>query len=590
MGRNQKEKGNKQKGRKRSDMRHVLKDHAKFGKKFRPPFLDYMLRAGHGPPDLEWVRWALPEMLWIKLLIRGRGLRSAGELVHAAVKAGRGIASAAKRSYCLASDYLFTEEEQAKFVDALGDGPASELSRAFATFVKFYSDFPMAWLVRKTDFDGATAGADELEQFKRLVLEVCSRRDRPAMEIQVCAMSSIVVTGSLIMHDVPDFNLISEYPETDRSRLMGARVRAALNVFLGRATNSAWAKTFWECGRRISQCQDMKGEIPMPNSTALMEASKAGTRFARAVPVEVRQLAETFPPDAQNPRRIEVLFGLLQRQGQIAADMARMLPLSMSPWAEMGQRAMAETLIRLNWLVARDNSENYEWFVNYGLGQEKLHIEHLKSLLADGKQRTDHNEIKAQIKARESWLDDQRFAWLQEVDVGGGTHDKDFRKLAEEEGCTDLRNLVFQTMSSVVHGHWNSIARQNLKLCGNPLYGTHRLPYEYARPIRLEVVAAVLDLYAESYSVVSTLAGGPSPLTARLSRRGTRMPTRQKDGVCRLHRRKTTRSSPPRRRLTSKCNQAHHPRPTLRNELEPSVIGSPVRWDRVCQLSQLCPQ
>ena len=248
----------------------------------------------------------------------------------------------------------------------------------------------------------------------------------------------------------------------------------------------------------------------MPNPTALMKANQAGTRFARAASVEVSHLADRFEPDAQSPRRVEVLLGLLQRQAQIAADIARMPLLTMSPWAEMGHRAMAETLIRLNWLAAQDAPENYEWFVNYGLGQEKLYIEHLKTLLDDGEQRTDHDEVKAQINSRESWLNDQRFAWLQEVDVGSGTHDKDLRKLAEEAGCTDLRNLVFQPMSSVVHGHWNSIARQNLKLCGNPLHGTHRLPSEYVRPIRLEVVAAVLDLYAESYSVVSTLAGAKS--------------------------------------------------------------------------------
>ncbi|MCI0662551.1 MAG: DUF5677 domain-containing protein [Acidobacteria bacterium] len=323
-------------------------------------------------------------------------------------------------------------------------------------------------------------------------------------------MFGIIATGTLIMHDVPDINLISDYPETDPSKSMGARVRAALNVFFRPTTGSEWARAFWERGRHISQCQDLKWEVPMPNATALMEANKAGTRFARAVAVEVDQLAEKFPPDAQNPRRVEVLLGLLQRQSQIAADMARMLPLTMSPWAEMGQRAMAETLIRLKWLAAQDDPEKYEWFINYGLGQEKLYIEHLKTLLVDGERRTDYHEIKGQIEARESWLNDQRFAWLQEVDVGGGTHDKDFRKLAEEAGCTDLRNLVFQPLSSVVHGHWNSIARQNLKLCGNPLHGTHRRPYEYARPISLAVVADVLELYAESYSVVSTLAGAKS--------------------------------------------------------------------------------
>jgi hypothetical protein len=267
VGGNRKDMGNKEKGTKRSDVRQVLKDHAQFGKKFRPPLLDYMLRAGHGPPDLQWMRWALPEVLWIKLLIHEHGLRRAGELVHAAVRAGRSLASDATRSYCLASDYVFTEEEQAKFVGALGDGPASELSRAFASFVKFYSDFPMTWLVRETDLDGATAGADELEEFKRLVLEVGSRRDRPAMEIQVCAMFSILATGNLKMHEVPDLNLITDYPETEQSRLMGSKVRAMLNIFLRATTGSPWAKAFWERGRRMS---------PM------MKANKAGNRFARA--------------------------------------------------------------------------------------------------------------------------------------------------------------------------------------------------------------------------------------------------------------------------------------------------------------------
>lgn len=282
MEHNQKYKGKKQKGTKGSKARHVLDDHAQFRKKFRPPLLDYMLTAGHGPPDLEWVRWALPEVLWIKLLISEHGLRKAGELAHSAVMAGRAVAGAAMRSYCLASDYVFTEEERAKFVDALGDSPANELSRAFAVFVKLYSEFPMAWLVRKTDLEGIAGGADELEEIKRLLHDVRSRRDRPAMEIQVCAMFSIEATGSLIMHDMPDLNLISDYPETDPSRLMGARVRAALNVFLGRATGSGWAKAFWERGRRISPCQDLRWEVPMPNPTALMEANQAGTRFARA--------------------------------------------------------------------------------------------------------------------------------------------------------------------------------------------------------------------------------------------------------------------------------------------------------------------
>jgi len=499
----------REKGKNRSKKPRVLDDHVQHGKKFRPPLLDYMLTSGHGPPVLEWVRWALPEVLWIKLLIHEYGIRNAGELVCATVEAGKAASTVANRSYCMASDFVFTSEERAKFVHTLGEGPANQVSRAFATFVKFFPDFPMAWMVRETNLDDAIAEADKLEEIKQLVGDVRSRRDRPAMEIQTCAMFSIVASGGLIMHEMPDFNLISEYPDTDPSREMGAQVRASLNIFLGAATGSAWAKAFWERGRSISQCLNLRRKVPPPNTSALMEANKAGTRFARAVAMEVGQLAEAFPPDAQNPRRVEVLLGLLQRQSQIAADMARMPPLSMSPWAEMGQRAMAETLIRLKWLAAKDVQENYEWFVNYGLGQEKLHIEHLKTLL-EGEQRTDRDQIKAEIEARESWLNEQRYSWLQEVDVGGGAHDENLRTLAEAAGCSDLRSLVFQPMSSDVHGHWNSIARHNLTVCANPLHGTHRLPYEYARPIHIEVVAGVLNLYADSFTVVSTLAGSES--------------------------------------------------------------------------------
>ena len=221
--------GKKHKG---SKGRYVLKNHVQYGKKFRPLLLDYMLTAGHGQPGFEWVRWALPEMLWIKLLIHHQGLREARELVHAAALAGRAIASAATGSYCLASDYQLIPEHQTKFMDILGKGSVSDMSRAFAVFATFYPEFPMAWLVRQADLADCSAGTEELEQIGRLVGEIRSRRNRPAMEIQVCALFAIVATGGLIMHRMPDFDLISDYPGTSASRSMGSEVRAALNVYL----------------------------------------------------------------------------------------------------------------------------------------------------------------------------------------------------------------------------------------------------------------------------------------------------------------------------------------------------------------------
>lgn len=113
------------KGKDRSKLPRVLNDHVRDGKKFRPKLLDSMLKTGQGPPTHEWVQWALPEMLWIKFLIHEYGIRQAGELVCASVEAGKAVATVANRSYCMASDYAFTKEEQAKFIHGLGEGPTT---------------------------------------------------------------------------------------------------------------------------------------------------------------------------------------------------------------------------------------------------------------------------------------------------------------------------------------------------------------------------------------------------------------------------------------------------------------------------------
>ncbi|MEE8585500.1 MAG: hypothetical protein V3T83_11675, partial [Acidobacteriota bacterium] len=112
-----------------------------------------------------------------------------------------------------------------------------------------------------------------------------------------------------------------------------------------------------------------------------------------------------------------------------------------------------------------------------------------------------------ELEHRQAWLTAQKWGFLQEVDVGGGTHGKDLRKLAEEANCSELRSLLYQPMSSSVHGHWNSVARQNLDLCLNPLHGFHRLPAEFPRPLDIQPCWVVMDLYDRSYELLSKLLG-----------------------------------------------------------------------------------
>ena len=501
----------RRKPKKRSKKKKVLQDHVQTGKKFRPPMLDYMLKGKQGGPRFSWVQWGLPEVLWVALVVDKHGNHQAAEIVTGTVKAllkhvTPGPGTGFSRGLLLSDFTCVKEEDRPAFFEELTEH-YDALSTALASFCKFYPECPASWVIKADDLDSESASMEDLDHISTVVGDLLNRRDRPAMWVQCTFVYALFASGGIKATDasqIPDFNLMSEYPETDPSRALGASVRAHANLCLADTVDSRWSQDFWKKGRAMSQCSVEDLELAPPNPEGLLGTSKAGTSFARKVFSEVNELATEFPVSYACPVRAEVLLGLLQRMAQIAADYARNPTLTMSPWAELGARAMVEALIRMAWLAETDSSENYEWYVNYGRGQEKLYIEHLKTLLA--KDRSDVDELRAEIAARTAWLNAQKYHFLQEVDVGGGTHDKNLRTLAEEAGRLDQYNLAFQSMSAGVHGHWNAIERQNLAPCTNPLHGDHRVPWEFSRPIRMEFVDQILSLYEEGYEIVAGLA------------------------------------------------------------------------------------
>lgn len=487
--------------------RKVLTDHVRRGKKFTPPLMEVIKQSG-GDARIEWLRWGLPELVWMAVVMEDLGPQRACSLFIEAMRAARKAAGEPQgKAFMLASDYSEMCEDGRR---ALFDSSTfARIRPSLAKIAKFYPTFPMAWLAGERAIKEASGDLDELRGLGRVVKENMSRRERPAMVLQTAAVVGAAASGALKLHHLDDPNLIILYPNTGESRRLAASVRALMDFELRRATDSAWSREFWRQGRRISPCDYPTIEEPDPPTfDELAAANAVGTAFARSVFSEVRNLFEQVAPDLDCPSRPEVLFGLLQRQAQIAADLARLPPMWVSPWGQMANRAMAETLIRLKWLAARNRAEEFEWFVDYGLGQEKLYVEHLGRLVEQ-----DHPEsttIEEERQWRIAWLDEQRYTFLQEVDVGGGAHKIDLRKMAEEAGCPDLRSLVFQPLSSTVHGHWNAIGRQNMHRCMNPLHGSHYLPVEFPRPLDIRVAVDAVGFYAASYKAVAVLLGAAS--------------------------------------------------------------------------------
>jgi len=180
---------------------------------------------------------------------------------------------------------------------------------------------------------------------------------------------------------------------------------------------------------------------------------------------------DNWSSDFKEQEKYEVVGAILARQVNLAVELA-MAPITWNPViGPLVLRAMTDNYINLAWIFG-DPFERSRQFIAYGLGQEKLQIEHLRAEISTAKKDPDTNE---EVKVRTAWLDSQRYIFLTEVTVGSWSG-LDARKMAEAAGCIDLYNYRFQPLSSATHSTWNYIAKYNLKTCPNPLHKFHRIP------------------------------------------------------------------------------------------------------------------
>lgn len=167
----------------------------------------------------------------------------------------------------------------------------------------------------------------------------------------------------------------------------------------------------------------------------------------------------------------EVVGALLARQVSLATNFARAPEVWNPHLAPIFLRAMADVYITLAWIIEQPE-ERAQRFIHYGLGQQKLNLEHRKKQAEkDGKNPEDDRYI----KAMEGWINTQRYTFLTEVDVGNWAG-KTTRQMAEEAGCLAFYNYVYTPFSPAVHSMWNHVARYNLIRCTNPLHRHHQIP------------------------------------------------------------------------------------------------------------------
>ena len=174
----------------------------------------------------------------------------------------------------------------------------------------------------------------------------------------------------------------------------------------------------------------------------------------------------------------EVMTGLLQRQVELATCFARSSVMWEIAVAPVLLRTMIETHLNLAWIL-QDPVPRADAFIEYGIGQAKLMLEHRRAQLQESGLDPDDDLL---MQQGTSWLEQQRHSFFTTVNVGHWA-EKDLRHMADEVGERSLYHLSYVPFSASVHSQWYHVARFNLTVCKNPLHGFHRVPGTAERPL-----------------------------------------------------------------------------------------------------------
>jgi hypothetical protein len=211
----------------------------------------------------------------------------------------------------------------------------------------------------------------------------------------------------------------------------------------------------------------------MPASSFMDELAEILERYIRNARAELDARWAEWPLDLSRTHIHEVVGGLLARQVSLAVNVAAAPPVWNPHAGPVLLRAMTDVVITLAWILEKPD-ERSKQYIEYGLGQVKLDIERRKADFTVDDLSEAERKI---IEVSEAWLQQQRWPFLTEVNLGSWS-DVSTRQMAQETGLIDFYNYTYQLFSGAAHSMWQHVGRFNVQPCHSPLHRYHRVPVD----------------------------------------------------------------------------------------------------------------
>lgn len=193
--------------------------------------------------------------------------------------------------------------------------------------------------------------------------------------------------------------------------------------------------------------------------------SKAIFDYHAALKEEIRYIWNNWDIKILEKEIYEVIIGLLTRQVTITIQFTNASYLWTDDIGPLVMRCLLDNYINYSWILI-DKEDRVRKYIAYGLGQEKLIVEHRKRQIELDGNNPEEDSI---IKSMESWIDFQHYTFMTDVNVGSWAG-LSVREMAIQSNCKELYDLAYLPFSTTAHNMWNHISKFNLTISQNPLH------------------------------------------------------------------------------------------------------------------------
>jgi len=431
----------------------------KMGKTLIPPMRQYLGELGM----VSWSDQILPELIWLALIIENLGVKRGVEIGAKIAKLANTILPEEYFAFVSSFNLLDTNQKQ-NLVQILEDGNClEELRESLKPLFQLYPECPLKFLDNNLE---QLVETKTVTEFKETLAKYFNRRAQPAMIIQANVVYFAGICGKLKYFSnvqVPNLEAIISNFESDESKRACASVRATVNAFIGHISeklSNQWPRYFWNRGIEIDPIRQVSQE----SNKSEGELPEQIIRFIKLADLGLEERWSKLPKDIYENHQCEVIGALLARQVTLAKRMARdpaFLDVHIGP---ILLRVMIDNYITLAWIL-KDPAKRSKHYVLYGLGQDKLFLEHLKAEAKDDKSPG----LQELIEAKERWINSQQYSFLTDVNLGSWSG-LNTREMAEEADCLDLYRYAYNPFSSCVHNMWSHVGRLNVDQSMNPLH------------------------------------------------------------------------------------------------------------------------